>query len=206
VKAKRVSAERAWISIPGTVTEVLGIKEAEALPRVRRVITRVNAGDAAVFPRNNVQTGGNVLANALLRRSAHSAVQKAVSEITLVLAPLSDDTDSFLAKESTIDERDFPPDAFNLGEKLHDGLANAPDLEENVLARRAIPDWLEAHLDARDWNGLTLERAIKRFDRLRPSHPILKGNTFWNACVRGSLQGMLYVCDCASAHAKAEGV
>ena len=203
---KRVSAERAWISIPGTVAEVLGTKKAESYAQVRRVIPRIKAGELAVFPRNNVQKGGNVLAVAPRRFRAQACAGKAVAEITLVLAPLDSNTDRFLATERPLDERDFPPDAFGLDEKLQGDIALSPDIEENAQARRALPDWLEAHLDARDWNGLTLAQALKRFDSLRPHHPVLGGRAFWGACIRGSLQGMLYVCDCAAALAKGMGV
>jgi hypothetical protein len=91
-----------------------------------------------------------------------------------------------------------------LDDKLQADLARVPDLGADERARRAVPDWLEAHLDAQDWNGLSLKQALKRFDRLRPSHPILGGSIFWGACIRGSLQGMLYVCDCACAPALAK--
>jgi biotin carboxylase len=204
IRAKRVSAERAWISIPGTVTEILGIKKAGAVHHVRRVIPRIKEGDVAVFPRNNVQKGGNVIAVTPWRFWSQICARKAASEITLILTPFENNTDHFLGRVCPLDERDFPPDAFGLDEKLQEDLVSVSDLGANARARCALPDWLEPHLAAQDWNGLTLGQALARFDRLRPSHPILGGSAFWGACVRGSLQGMLYMCDCAIASAKGE--
>ena len=91
------SAERAWISIPGIVKEVSGLDAARSLPFVKDVFSKSGAGDAVVFPHNNVQKCGNVISSSLSRKDAVSAAEKAVSKIVLRLEPCVPETDAFFA-------------------------------------------------------------------------------------------------------------
>ena len=58
---KRVSAERAFISIPGLVREVGGVERARGIAGVTDVFLRTGPGSPVVFPRNNVEKCGNVI-------------------------------------------------------------------------------------------------------------------------------------------------
>ena len=91
------SAERAWISIPGIVKEVSGLDAAHSVPFVKDVFPRSGAGDAVVFPHNNVQKCGNVISSSPSRKDSIAAAEKAVSEIVLRLEPCVPETDAFFA-------------------------------------------------------------------------------------------------------------
>ena len=91
------SAERAWISIPGIVKEVSGLERARSLPFVKDVFPRSGTGDAVVFPHNNVQKCGNVIASSPSRKDSIAAAEKAVSKIVLRLEPCVPETDAFFA-------------------------------------------------------------------------------------------------------------
>ena len=91
------SAERAWISIPGIVKEVSGLDAARSVPFVKDVFPRSGAGDAVVFPHNNVQKCGNVISSSPSRKDSIAAAEKAVSKIVLRLEPCVRETDAFFA-------------------------------------------------------------------------------------------------------------
>ena len=118
------STERAWISIPGIVKEVSGLDAARSVPFVKDVFPRSGAGDAVVFPHNNVQKCGNVISSSPSRKDSIAAAEKAVSKIVLRLEPCVPETDAFFADAETAasemmsvrkadagGER-FPPDAY----------------------------------------------------------------------------------------------
>lgn len=94
------SAERAWISIPGIVKEVSGLDAARSVPFVKDVFSKSGAGDAVVFPHNNVQKCGNVISSSPSRKDSITAAEKAVSEIVLRLEPCVPETDAFFADTS----------------------------------------------------------------------------------------------------------
>lgn len=112
-----VSAERAFISIPGRAAAILGGRAAENAPYIKNVFYRVAPGGSCVFPLNNVQKCGNVISQAPERRLAVEAAEKAVADIVIRLEPRVDETDSFLRGEGRIQNPDgsfWPPDAFSL--------------------------------------------------------------------------------------------
>ncbi|MDR2898614.1 MAG: ATP-grasp domain-containing protein, partial [Spirochaetaceae bacterium] len=90
------SAERAWISIPGKVRSVSGYERAKAVPFVRELFPRTAEGDSVVFPSNNVEKCGNIIACAPSREEAVTAAETAVREIFLRLEPGNAETDAFL--------------------------------------------------------------------------------------------------------------
>ena len=92
-----VSAERAWISIPGQVAAVSGLKAARAAPFVKDVFPRAGVGDTVVFPQNNVEKCGNVLSAAPSRLEAVQASEAACRRIVLRLTPHTAQTEAFLA-------------------------------------------------------------------------------------------------------------
>jgi biotin carboxylase len=198
IPAKRTSAERAWISIPGRVKEAIMSPENAAF--VRDVLPRTKAGDTVTFPRNNVEKCGNVIAVADTRVKATESALAAVKSITLRLEPGNPETDRFLAGEILETERGFPPDAFQIPiairaelESQLGGVAHIP-ADQSVLSY--LPECLTSLLDSlEDWNHLTLREALVRFDALCPRHRALPAARFWRACIRGSIQGCLYFAD-----------
>lgn len=93
---KRFCAERAWISIPGRVRTVYGLKRAEKSKGVKNVFPRALAGDAVSFPTNNVEKCGNILAIAPTYREAADRAEKAARKIVLRLEPINMHSELFL--------------------------------------------------------------------------------------------------------------
>jgi hypothetical protein len=184
-----LSAERAWISIPGRVKKVVGGDTAAALPLVRDFLPRSKPGDLVTFPRNNVEKCGNVIAASV------EGAEQAAAALTVLLEPRNSETASFLAGQDSPHEEGFPPWAFDIQGFHYDG-GTRPPIPADAPIGKHIPPLFIPFLDtARDWNHLSLRAAIERFDRLRPQHPALDTLQFWSACIRGSIQGMCYVAD-----------
>lgn len=114
-----VSAERAWISIPGQVAAVSGLEAARTAPFVKDVFPRAGVGDTVVFPQNNVEKCGNVLSVASSRREAVQASEAACRKIVLRLKPHVAETDAFLAElHSPSEQQTFPPNFLQFTELL----------------------------------------------------------------------------------------
>ncbi|MBQ9237982.1 MAG: ATP-grasp domain-containing protein [Treponema sp.] len=207
VPCVRTSAERAYISIPGTVHCITGADSAVAVPYVRDFLPRVHAGDAVVFPRNNVEKCGNVIAVAPQRSDVIIAAERAAAAVTVRLVPHTAATDEFLAGGSAPDEPDFPPSAFPLAECAADLTAIiarcAGVIAQDSPVAAVVPDVLKLRAAGtmRDFNGLTFLETLSRFDALCPKHPALDAEQFWCAVIRGGIQGALYVADSARCRA-----
>ena len=116
------SAERAFISIPGTVKAITGIEAARNLPHVRDLFLRAAEGDKVSFPQNNVSKCGNIIAAAPTRAAVVEAAETAARSILIRLDPADGETAAFLSAYTA-----FPPDAFSLPPALKDALARLPE-------------------------------------------------------------------------------
>jgi biotin carboxylase len=131
------SAERAFISIPGTVKAVSGIDAARNRPFVKDLFLRIAEGGRVDFPQNNVSKCGNIISAALDRASAVEAAESAARSILIRLDPSDPETGEFLNNTLTQRRRGaeaqskrgtgFPPDAYLLGPELKEALARLPD-------------------------------------------------------------------------------
>ncbi len=200
---RHIAAERAFISIPGVVRGISGIETARSAPNVRELFVRTVPGDRTVFPENNVQKCGNVIASCADRSEAVDCAEKGARSVTIRLVPGEESTARFLFGPRTA----FPPDAFSLAvpanrERLAAMPAWAGSLEETISAGTVriltLPETdLEKSLD---WHGASLADTIDRLfreSRLRPDwggDPAL-GTLFWEVLLRGSLQGGLWLLD-----------
>ena len=189
----KTSAERAWLSIPGVIKSVEGLESLKNFASLKDILPRKFAGDTVSFPRNNVQKCGNVISLDKDYDKAVQTAEDAAASITLRLEPHNQETQDFIDGICTKDEKGFPPSAFNI--QLDE--ADLKDVPAGKRAQDYIPSRIESNLDSlKDWNHCSLRLAIQKFDELCPDHPALDGKTFWRACVRASVQGMLYVADC----------
>jgi biotin carboxylase len=203
------SAERAFISIPGTVKAVLGTDTARRRPFVKDLFFRIAPGDRVDFPRNNVSKCGNIISAAPDRASAVEAAESAARAVLIRLDPSDPTTGEFLSPGGT----DFPPDAFQLSEELRAALEKLPDGGEQPLspamlipfpefqasglkdyAGRGVAESLEA---VRELSGLKLpefsvENAKKSPESSDNNRSNFLGKPFWEALVRGGYQGALY--------------
>ena len=91
-----VSAERAFISIPGTVRSVEGQAEAGSIPGIEELFLRVEPGGKVRLPINNMGKCGNLISRAPSRTEAVEAVEKAVRCMLVRMQPADPLTDAFL--------------------------------------------------------------------------------------------------------------
>lgn len=202
LKSLRYSAERAWLSIPGKVSKIYGLDEAKSLAFVRDVLPRVKEGDEVDFPRNNVEKCGNIITVADSRALSYSAADKAVSSITLRLEAGNPKTDKFLSGVCEKDEEGFPPSAFTFAPSengISTKIGKGTLIPAGEKASAHIPEVLAPLADSvQDWNHCTLRCALEKFDQICPDHKALDGQKFWQALLRGGIQGALYVADSES--------
>lgn len=200
-----VSAERAWISVPGRIREMRGVENARAVQGVREIFFRVGPGDSVRFPRNNVEKCGNAIAVDADRATAIRCASEAAAAILLRLAPNDPDTEGFLSARGGA----YPPDAFpGLPAGIEAAISSMPEddpgcAEAGLAPRvRRLPG-LEACDEPRDWQGrdlgeaaaLALSLSGARFADEGPRF----GKGFWLALSRGSYQGGAYHIDTARA-------
>ena len=202
VPCLRTSAERAWMSIPGTVKYIENIKDYsdravfDVLPRAT-----VKLGSEVDFPRNNVEKCGNIIAVSHSREAAITVAEDAVSDIFITLEADNKKTEDYLSCKEEDDEAAFPPDAF--------GRLNDAELESIVSENKVIPsnskvsDFIPKVLQSAeynnktDWNYNTIDKTAEKFDILRPKHVELDAKRFWTAVMRGGIQAAVYVSDTA---------
>jgi len=207
------SAERAFISIPGTVKTIEGTDEAQGMPHVRNLFLRAAEGAKVGFPENNVSKCGNVISAAPDRAVAMEAAESAARAILIRLDPSDAETGAFLRGGEA-----FPPDAFGLSPELKALLATLPetfsgtatgDLSFSLVsfpefAKSGLKDYLgrgvtECLVAVRKLTGLSLpeicaETILEHNETSDNKHTYL-GRSFWAAFVRGSYQGATYYID-----------
>ena len=197
VPCLRTSAERAWMSIPGTVKYIENIKDYsdravfDVLPRAT-----VSIGGEVDFPRNNVEKCGNIIAVSHSRQAAIAVAQDAVSDIFITLEPANERTEQFLKGTELDDEKDFPPSAFGkLSESQLETITGT--IPQNKKIEESIPEVLKKaeYINRTDWNYNTIQTTAQKFDILRPKHPELDAKRFWSALTRGGIQAAVYVSD-----------
>ncbi|MDR0584615.1 MAG: ATP-grasp domain-containing protein [Treponema sp.] len=124
------SAERAFISIPGTVKSISGIDAARNQSGVKDLFLRIAEGSGVSFPENNVTKCGNIISAAPERLSAVESAETAARSILIRLDPSDTETAAFLsAFESGPNAAGpaFPPDAFQLDAELRAAFSRLPE-------------------------------------------------------------------------------
>jgi biotin carboxylase len=212
------SAERAFISIPGQVSEIYGLDEARSIPGVRDIFPRITRGSPVKFPENNVTKCGNVISVLPDREAAIEAAERAARKVWIRLSAPNKETAAFLNLDRDRDrdrdlrdeERPFPPSAYMLPGPLQQKLLQIPDPEnryEKILsgALAVLPfhDFLDAPLT--DYHGRSPKESLEVVRTItglelpiveKPSDNFaILGRRFWKAFVRGSYQGALYHID-----------
>jgi biotin carboxylase len=204
----KTSAERAFISIPGRVREVLGAEDARRISGIRDVFLRVSPEQEVVFPKNNMEKCGNVISLAESRVEAIRAATHATSTILIRLHPFHPLTDEFLfhrvedggvACAYPIWNRAPRAETAGMKEYRGDPSGLRADAPIPVLSPRSIGEER-----AVDWNGLDLWAALSRLIQSGRitlvdgpgSGGFLLGGLFWRSLWRGGMQGALYLLDC----------
>ena len=206
VPCVRTSAERAWMSIPGTVEYIENINEFtdravfDVLPRAT-----VKIGSEVDFPRNNVEKCGNIIAVSNSEEIAVKAAQDAVSNTFITLKPCNPKTDDYLRGSEQPDEQAFPPYAFGKMKEEQLGALDAlVPIPEDAKVSSLIPELFttEEYCSLQDWNYNTIAQTVSKFDILRPKHPKLNSKEFWCALMRGGIQGAVYYSDTVAVGSK----
>lgn len=193
-----VSAERAWLSIPGKVSKIYGLDQVKQIYGVRDVLPRAKEGDSVKFPRNNVEKCGNIISVGINHEQAYKSAEEAISEIVLRLEPNNSQTQDFLSGKSEIDEEGFPVSAFTFCPKNENSLTvgEGTKIPANAKTSDYLPESLIPLADSlKDWNHRSLRKTLEKFDEICPVHGELDGKKFWSALLRGGIQGALYVAD-----------
>jgi biotin carboxylase len=196
-------AERAFISIPGTVKEIHGIEQAQEQKYVNDVFLRIKGGDKVSFPENNVTKCGNIIASAQDRVIAAGAAETAARSILIRLDPSDSITSEFLSTTTA-----FPPDAFSLTNEIKTALSYIPDFP---APSSSLPDLLIFPFPAftssgiKDYMGRSVEECLEAVRKLtgfslpmaekNAENKIVLGRSFWTALIRGSYQGAVYHID-----------
>jgi biotin carboxylase len=200
-RLRKTCAERALISMPGTVEEILGVEDARGLAGVEHVFLRIGPGDEVLFPANNVQKCGNVIATGESRVEAVAAAQAAIHALCIRLRPDTEKTTHFLFRGTGNDAypsmdsellraiRTLPPYRGQPSRTAADGLLAVEVLES--IERQ----------DATDWHGMTMKDAVLRAlargggmpSRAASSTVFTLSGLFWKAIVRGGAQGGTYL-------------
>ena len=197
---KNVSAERAWISIPGKIHKVYNADSASCVPFVKNMFFRCRKGSSVSFPRNNVEKCGNVISLASTHSLAVDAAERSVSTLVLRLEKNNRATQEFLDGSCRKSEKAFPPDAFSFDEgqknALLDFAEKNPLFKKDGLAKEFFGDEMIQKLSSVfDYNHRTFGQTLKLFDTLCPCHSSLDTKTFVKALIRGGIQGILYLAD-----------
>lgn len=215
----RVSAERAFISIPGIVESVECIEEAKETAGIKELFIRVGPGNSIDFPTNNVEKCGNFIAVADTRKEAVRAAEEARRTVFVRLKPGSRRTRDFLRDSRAT----WIPKAFEL--EHPDNIAaldRMPEMERSRTAEGDTPRGdrqPDRHSEqprvgvlplprideekSRDWHGMTLPDAFRRVLDLAQltlvdddnDADIIVGSLFWNAFLKGGLQAGVWIVD-----------
>jgi biotin carboxylase len=208
------SAERAFISIPGTVRSIHGLEKARTTEHVKDIFLRVAEGKPVRFPENNVGKCGNIISAAPTREAAVAAAESAARSVLIRLDAPQADTGAFLEHRTP---SAFPPCAYTLGPELRevlDTLPNPPIPNDSRSALPALPieilrfpEFTQSGL--RDYVGRTPAESLDAIriitglplpiieDKGMGFHAgsIVLGRRFWDFLVRGGYQGAVYLID-----------
>lgn len=201
------SAERAFISIPGTVHTLHGIEEARKMDAVKDLFLRVEKGSCLQFPVNNVSKCGNIIAAHPDRSKAIKHAEKAAAALLIRLQCPDEATEAFIASYDSEKNRNFPPDAYILPKHIEEALRGFPEclpgtVDAGRVLLRSFP-LLEAS-SVSDYAGRSIQEGLEAVQhildtRLESTTEIpedhglcVLGRGFWKALVRGGYQAAAY--------------
>ena len=206
-----VCSERAWISIPGKIASVANLERARSATspagEVRELFPRAGVGDRVVFPCNNVEKCGNIIAVAPSRAEADSLAESAARAILARLEPADAGTRSFLQGEGRIigpQGAAWPPDAFTgLSAMTLASLDKMPDIlkEDPTGTSASIAPLAGMDTEASmDWQGRSVGESMRAVAELTGARlgldgDVVLGAAFWKAFIRGGYQGGAWIVD-----------
>ncbi len=201
-----VSAERAFISIPGRVGDIIGVEKAANTPNVRECFLRIKKNDPLRFPQNNVEKCGNIISIGKNREEAVTAAQTALKQIFIRLQTRRLETDRWLSGK--IDSGFFS--AFQLkGVCLQHDYNQIPvyhpDFPRTYLSKKDGFHIYDLHgvIEEADscWEAMNIGDCIETVKNYHKIDFISSydvpgiGKVFWKALFAGGRQGAMYLLD-----------
>ncbi|MBN2533774.1 MAG: ATP-grasp domain-containing protein [Spirochaetales bacterium] len=202
-----VSAERAFISIPGIIRTIINFENVKTMRNIQATFIRVKKGMSVVFPRNNVEKCGNIISRAQTREEAVSSSLEAIKQIIIRLEPDNEVTDTFLFNRSREDWLNnitaFPANDPFMKKTLDQspfisGNMNITDPEKISIDPSPF---YESHV--KDWHGTLIKEALEcvcsltglSFYTGKEKDHLVLGKIFWQPFLKGGSQGGLYILD-----------
>jgi biotin carboxylase len=208
-KWNKYSAERAFISIPGKVKDITGLEYVLKIPGIKNCFLLKNRGDTVTLPRNNVEKCGNIITQARTQEEAVQKAEEGLKHIIIRLEPDCRDTEHFLFSKHQnaffhnmlafrIKEKENMQALQSMPRYKSDGLGSANRIMMEILT---LPD-LQGEKGT-DWHHVPLTEALKIFGRItgipfvrnQGAGRFLLGRLFWDAFLKGGIQGGLYIID-----------
>lgn len=204
-----VSAERAFISIPGELAELHGVSAARRMPYVKDLFFRAKPGDRLQFPMNNVQKAGNVISQAPSHELAERYAEAAARTVLLRLKPGDQETRAFLALDGPSPEAKgeglypWAPPAYSPSAMLLGYVESLPDILRLEKPARSVSIARLPAMDGdfgRDWLGRSLQESLEAVERLcgaalGDTADIVLGRSFWKALFKGGYQAAAWLVD-----------
>lgn len=199
-----VSAERAFISIPGRIASLEGLAEVRQVEGLAELFLRVRVGDRVKLPVNNLEKCGNVITRAGSRELAIAAAEQALQQVFLRLVPGEEETRRYLLAADPgpwVAYRGLSPAFERQLAELPEAVGQAASLRLGAAGLSVLQPAGAARESARDWHGLTLHAALQRVQGLTgvpyaetplPGRLAL-GRPLWNALRRGGVQAAVYL-------------
>ncbi len=213
------SAERAFVSIPGRIERLSGVEAVSMRPSVKGCFLRVKPGDEVVFPSNNVEKCGNVLAQAGTRAEAVDSAEEACRSIVVRLRPGERATADFLFGAPSATAFSIEAGGKGARAELARSLAAMPlfvapsegrrggkgeERQESETRVAILPLDGMRGITALDWQGRSVEEALEAVLEAvdapllpvsgRPAAgTLLLGKLFWRAFLRGGVQGGIWL-------------
>jgi len=201
-------AERAFISIPGKVRTISGLESAHEKKYVRDLFIRIHEGSEVIFPLNNVEKCGNIIAVHKDRHTAVDSAEKGAAEVLIFLEADHSGTQEFLCR----DYNSFPGKAFSFQSDINiiwlDGLL-ADFTPDYSYVKEKNSDWNIDYIPdvkdvGKDWQGRSLDTLFlliqKHTDfslKEQGNNGLIQSETalFWYTFLTGGLQGILWLAD-----------
>ncbi len=200
----RTAAERAFISIPGTVSQIVipeYLEEGKRPDEIKDVFINIEKGEKVVFPKNNVQKCGNIIAVHREREKAVYASEQACRDIIVRLESCNTDTEKFLFHK----KEKWVPDAFVINQpenmeavRIMDKIVTS-DSHSTKTAVSVIP--FPEREDSVDWMGRGFAESFNNVIKLSGAelqqpgreYRVVLGKLFWDAFTAGGIQGGLWL-------------
>ena len=214
-KYGKTAAERAFLSIPGKVEEIIvpdyfgNNKRPE---EIKDIFINIDKGDRVVFPKNNVQKCGNIIAVHQDRDKAVSAAEKGCRDIIVRLASCDSKTENFIMERY----ENWIPDAFKLENSINiDAFDSMKNINTSLLYDSSFKTAVmmlpcpEKEL-SKDWLGRSFSESVKtvfevtgtEYEKTDADYNAVLGRLFWKAFLRGGIQGGIWIIDTVEKYLK----